>query len=241
MKNLFRVFAVLSFFLYLTPAHPAPVLVNHLTFGCASSCTSGPLNTVGSTIIFACIADKAGDGGFIISDSKGNTWTQGVPLNYNDGLGDSHVKFMYTVAPTNDAAMTFAVGGGTNFFMGVTIGAFKGTTGFQDQIAGTGNSASTTIQPGSITASLANSIYVSCLSMGYIGTASINSSFSIVDQIPLAAGSNYGSAMATKVSSGAENPTWTITGAGAALAAEIITFAPAPPSVVGPFFHSFPP
>lgn len=183
------------------PGHTAPV--------------SGAISTVGATIIviptqFYCC------NGFTptITDSLSNTWTA---LTVQTGAS-SKTLIYYSLNPTTGASHTFTLGAnlaGSGAFFGTgQVMAFSGSaTPVLDNQSGT-NAATNTIQPGSLTCSQSNCLYVTGFGTGYNGTDSVSVPFAqTFDQQAQGANSLGGAgSWYSQGTAAAVNPTWSVTG-----------------------------
>lgn len=171
--------------------------------------TTSAIDTTGATLLVVSATYSRG-GGFTLSDSKGNTWTA---LNIAQDGSFLENRLFYAANPTVGTGHTFTAAGG-NLFQDIAVVAFSGVptsspfdTGKQNTNAG----AIAAIAPGSSgTPSAAGSLLVSGFGGTYTSSPpTIGSSFSIEQTNPFSGGNNYGNSIAWKVSSTAENPTWT--------------------------------
>lgn len=147
-----------------------------------------------------------------LSDNKGNTYTK--LTERNDGAA-SKVGIAYCSNPTVGSGHTFTISGNFSDMMITAWSGAAATSVFDVEAAGGSSVSSTTVQPGSITPSQANSLIISTLSsvQNTPTTVSINGGFAISDQSALAGGLNYGNAQAYLIQTAASssNPTWTDT------------------------------
>jgi hypothetical protein len=154
-----------------------------------------------------------------VSDSKGNTWTALSTYGSSPYL----VRLFYCLNPSVGGSHTFSTT--ANIYV-LNVAAFSGVTAF-DAESGAGNGNATTIQPGSITPAVASGLFITALCFAELGTtASINSTFTILNGTSDAGGNNLLGSMAYKISSSAENPTWTKTGGNNEVNAAMATFKP---------------
>ncbi len=119
-------------------------------------------------------------------------------------------QICYAVNPTPSGSQTVTISGTVS---AVVFAAFSGvdTSSPFDQQNGFQNCSGSTCPPGSITPSANNELVVSSLCWTDAGNSSIDSGMTIIDQIPLVGGVNYGAVLAyiVQTSAGAINPTWT--------------------------------
>lgn len=178
----------------------------------ASVATTGPINTTGANLIIVAVGTYAGNSG-TISDSKSNTWT---PLTiYSASDPNSKIQFFYCLNPTTDAAHTFSTTPGFFNFTGVGVVAFSGVSAYVSESGLSG------FQPGSITATLNGSLFVTCST----ANSPVNSGFTGFDAAYIGGG-NIGCGIAYLIqgTAGAENPTWS--GAGYGPVSAMALFAP---------------
>jgi hypothetical protein len=136
-----------------------------------------------------------------LADSKSNTW---IPLvEYGGG---PRIRLFYCLGPTVGSGHTFT-GTASGGFPSVSVLALSGVLAASAFDAENGAAA---VQPGSVTPSEDNEILITSLSFYPSNTVSINSGFTISNQVDFSNGVNMGLAMAYKIqtSAGAENPTW---------------------------------
>ena len=206
--------------------------------------TTPAVDTTGATLIVVGFTDYVAGGGTpgVLSDSFGNTWT-GLGATSASGGTIFTSQLYYCANPTVGAGHTFTDTGTTRigsmvvaFFTGNTATPLDGHTG-ADTLSGA------TEQPGSITP-VANNELIITHSNGWTNgtTATIDSSFTIIDQETGVASQSGASALAylVQTTAGAVNPTWTwsgSTGVAATMAsfkaAAGAAFAAARPTVVG--------
>lgn len=225
-----------------SPASATITLVSHTKTSPAGSSggTTPAINATGAnllvaTVVVATAANPCG----AVSDSSGNTWTC---LNqYSNSF--NRIAILYVLNPTVSSSQTFTIAASNST---VEIAAFSGikTSSAFDVQNGLGNGSGSTFQPGSVTPSQNNSLFITTLGMhGTAVTASIDSGFIVTDQNPTN-GSYYGSALAYFIqgTAVAENPTWSTTLPLTFGPTSIAVFkgAPTPPGGSG-FIHSFPP
>lgn len=209
----------------------------------AGGTTSPAINTSGSPTVTLMVvgisAYQANIGTVTIADTGLNTWT---PLTSKSANKVAYTQLYYCLNPNTSAAHTVTFTTSTGNASGtVAVAAFSGvaTSSGYDQQSGNapGVNGASTVQPGSITPTNANSLFVTafCSTDNSSGTDTINSSFSITNQQPWTSGKYEGLALAYLVQSGGPtgvNPTWTVPSAGSSdLVAVMATFNPgaAPP------------
>jgi hypothetical protein len=182
--------------------------------------TTPAFDTTGANLFIASLVGGAGGVTALrLVDSESNIW---VPLSDVHLVGpELFQQLFYCVNPTTGAAQTFTgddIASG-QCYPSLEVQAWSGadTTPFDGFVSAKNNIDTAAIQPGSLSAPCANMLFVTgILINGNDGGSTIDSSFAISDQVAqnTPGGANYGSAMAYKVSSSSENPTWTNSPAG---------------------------
>ncbi len=187
--------------------------------------TTSAINTTSADTIFLTIACLASDTP-TISDSKTNTWT--LVRSQNDvGGAVKNVGYRSATPASVGSGHTFTVTPGT--FIGIAVTAFAGgaTSSIDDQVNSAGGGfGATTMQPGSITPSVNNTLVITTIEVSDGADAtSINGGFTIAAHV-IAGGSNFGAAIAylVQTTAAAANPTWTMTAGSNYLAATIADF-----------------
>ncbi len=170
----------------------------------AAVTTSG-IDTSGADLIVVAIS-QLGIGG-TLTDSKSNTWTA---LTAQGGAGFTRAgQLFYCASPTVGSGHTFTFTcGGSGFFCGICVEAFSGVdtgTPFDAESGAAGGVP----QPGSITPAGANELFVAGLEHGDATSESVDSGFTITDDIPNA-GNAIGCSMSylIETTATAQNPTW---------------------------------
>ena len=183
--------------------------------------TTSDLDTTGANLIVITIntysVPSSGP-----SDSKSNTWTE---LTMASDGGFHRVRVYYCYNPT--------VGSGHNFstslgYSGMGVMAFSGIASSPfDQESGASASSTTTVQPGSITPSQANTVQIFAWEHdNQVVTPSVNSGFTINGSVT-PSGGNYtggGSAYRIATSASAVNPTLTLSGTSNVLVCHLSVF-----------------
>lgn len=191
------------------------LLANAAAAGTGTTAVTGAIDTTGADLLI--VAGNSFDVAISVSDSKGNSWSSLTEY----GGASARVRLFYVRGGTVGSGHTFTITS-TVGFPCVAVLAFSGSVASPfDQESGAGAA-----QPGSVTPSEDNELLVSGLCFSPSGTISINSSFSISNQIDYAGGTNMGLAMAYKIqtSAGAENPTWSTTTSFTTRTSNIATF-----------------
>lgn len=195
------------------PLWAAAAFITNKAAGSAggNTVTTAAADTTGATLIMLGVAEVGGASTATPSDSKVNSAPTKIRT---DSSGTVQWSLFYLVPDPAKvgAGHTFTYTLNSSFpalfmtcFSGTSATPTDGNTGFNDV-------AITSIQPGSITPSASGDVFVAGMAFGGSRTISVSGTgWAISDQIDfLAAGGNYGGAMAYKVSagSGAENPTF---------------------------------
>lgn len=172
--------------------------------------TTPGINTTGACVIVIGVgANFSGTAG-TLSDSKGNTW---VPLTAHDRSTANSNQLYYCLNPTVGAGHTFTITSGQ---MGsITVQAFSETTSsvfFERESGATGVATVGTCQPGSLTPTNSNSLWILCntAQSGICGNTSVNSGFTTND---IASGTGVNEQISTYLIQGAAaalNPTVTL-------------------------------
>ncbi len=215
----------------------ALALVAHNVYGFGNNGgTSSPFNTGTCDLIVVALAYQSGSV-VTFSDSKSNSYTEEAPNGSNPTDGGSDVKFYYAYGTNiGDSALTFTISGGStavalawfSFTGAKTTDPFVAVNGANTGSPGT---AVSSMQPGSINT---NSGEVAITAMSNFGdtdntSRSIDSSFTLTDQVGFLSSNHYPIGAAYKFQTGAsENPTWSwSSGTQQWNRAAIITFAAA--------------
>jgi hypothetical protein len=186
--------------------------------------TTPDINTSGANLIVAAMGNYSAGSAGSVSENKGN----GAPTGLTTYLigGGERLRIFYWLNPSVGSGHNFSTTSGAASYPSLCVAAFSGVkiTSPWDKENGAFASAST-VQPGSITPSEDNELVVSAVEYDASRTMSINSSFSITDQINYGAGAHFGTALAylIQTSLAAVNPTWTA-GSTTSLTAAIACF-----------------
>lgn len=198
--------------------------------------TTAAMDTTGAKILIATLGTYGGDiTAAVITDSKSNTWTAVANCAGADTLNNTGL--WYAVNPTVgtghtvSATYTGAINESTAFFLSLAVAAFSGVaTSSPLGQNSCGNSTGGTVQPGSITpGSNGQLIITSATNVYAIETWSINSGFTITDQVQSDPGLDAGVALAyyLQPTAAAINPTWTGSGGSStSRASAIASFKP---------------
>lgn len=175
-------------------------------FGAIGGTTSS-MDTSGSNLLVACIWDLAAAGNNI-SDSKSNTWTA---LTAQTNANLSSVCY-YVLNPTVGTGHTFTT---TSHFVGVGVLAMStsGGTPVFDQQSGSAQNSPGTIQPGSLTPTVNNSLVVTAMG-SFNGTTgpSMPTGYTQVASNTTSTAEAGGMGYKIQTTASAENPTWTSDG-----------------------------
>jgi hypothetical protein len=187
----------------------SPVVSHSEGFGAGTGGTTSAIDTTGADTIFVEVAHQSA---LTPSDSKGNTWD--LIRNHDNGFGVQNS--LYRLGSGNATVGTGHTFTGTVVSgpMSIAIMAFAGgaTSSIDDQENSGGGIFGTTIQPGSITPSAANTLLVTGVTFSEDNNepSSIDGGFTIAASSGTVAG-HFGTGIAYLVQGGAAaaNPTWT--------------------------------
>lgn len=175
--------------------------------------TSAAADFTGADLIVATYIESfAGPSQLPFSDSLGNTWSH--VSGKSDARVETKTGLWYCLAPTVGSSQTFTIGGGTQF-QKAAINGYKVGVGFLSNNSGASTDNTSSIQPGSITASASPDLIIVMCGMSNTtipGGLTIDLGFDISNQS--AQGTNYGMAQAFLFQSTASavNPTISSTG-----------------------------
>lgn len=179
-------------------------------------------DTAGATLVVVAAVYYPAGGAHAVTDSKGNTWTA-----LSESVGAGGVRLYYNSAPVVGAGHTFTLASEGNIFPTIAVLALSGThatpVGGQNTAV---SSASVTLQPGSVTPAIANSVVITGINV-FTGTSLLaNGGYTVVassfvDSLSLGGGLAY----LIQTTPVATNPTWSWTTANDA-AAVIAAFKP---------------
>jgi hypothetical protein len=194
--------------------------------GTSGGGTSTGFNTSGANLIVLAIGSYPNGGATVtVSDTYFNMYT---PLTVH-GNSDVQVRLYYCASPTVGVAHQVTVSG-ASIYPSFQVAAFSGADASPfDQEIGQNPSVAQTIQPGSLTPSMANSLVVTGLgsensgaNTSYTADSGFTSYFTLYN-----GGNSEGSALAWRVSSVAQNPTWSLDISAAEIVPAMATFNPA--------------
>lgn len=172
------------------------------------SVTTSAVDTTGATGIVLAITQTTGT--TTPADSKGNTWTS-VSSQTSSFI---RAQLFYCVLPCSvGAGHTFSSNGGAATFSSITVLSFTGTSAstFYDSHQSSAAGGATSGQPGAVTCSLNNCLYVTAIGFdGASGTPTINLGFNTAVGTPFLAANHYGTFMSyfIQTTATALNPTW---------------------------------
>lgn len=160
------------------------------------------------------------------TDNLGNTYTAAVNVSSSGG---SNSAIHYAENPTVSGSLNVTCHAAISvmevavFSGAVTVSVFDSATSFYQTVSGT------SIQPGSRTPANDNSLIVSACGALASGAQSINSGFTITNQLTFSSGVNSSGALSYLIqgAKAAVNPTWTTDGGGFGYTASIAVFVAA--------------
>lgn len=202
--------------------------------GAANGGTSPPFNPTGATLLVANVSEYSGGTPHVtISDSSSNTWT--CLTSQNATPQETLDTLCYVANPTTTSSQTVTIAG-TGTFSTAQIAAFNGVRTLSpfDPGVQNGNKAGgplTTIQPGSVTPSLANSLVVTGISFGAPAgaiTVSGGGGYTQTDTQQYVASTTESGSLAYQIqtTATATNPTWTDGASASAASTTIAVFRP---------------
>lgn len=192
------------------------LLAHNLVTASTSTVTSSAIDSTGAGLIYVAVSYHHATQGGSVADSAGNTYT--LALSRFD-TNANWIDVYYCLNPINSGSLTATFtqpASGAN--ADIMISAFSGTAQF-DQTASNASSATTSIQPGSITPPANNGLV---LSTG----AWRNGPLGSLTGMTLLDSSGSGSAYSIQTTAAAINPTWTVS-TSAFMASTSISFLPA--------------
>lgn len=175
--------------------------------------TTGSIDTTGCNFLIVGVVLGGGVSAGTLTDSKSNTWT-GL-TQATGGFSDRYSQFFYCESPTVGSGHTFSISGTSNF-PSLTIAGFSGvgTSSFDVQNNNPGG-VSTSVTTGSVTPSVDNELLVAMLNYDDTVSATVDSGFTITDDITNGSFGHTNNAMAYLVETTAttKNPTFSWTNA----------------------------
>ncbi len=176
-----------------------------------NSVTTVGVDTTGADFLVACVSRYSGGGAAPLTDSKSNTWT---PLTDRIVGTAAGCRLYYCASPTVGSGHTFSASG-TGVYPSVAALAFSGAnvaSVFGAESAGGGGDGQTSVQPGSLTPSEDNALWVTGV-ISYNGNVqSIDGGFTAQELVANVGGQHVslGLAFLIQTSAAAANPTWSI-------------------------------
>ncbi len=192
----------------VAPRPPAGgiALVAHTAAGsvAGNDITTPPIATTGASLLVAMVTDQGPAPA--LTDSKGNTWTALTLPSSPAQKG----QLFYVKTPTVGSGHTFSTNVGAGAVPAVAVAAFSGTAGLAADLDTASATTGMSIQPGSGTPAHANEVIVTGMSSSGTDADSIDSGFTITDQLPLLGFAHFGIALAYLIqgAAAAVNPTW---------------------------------
>lgn len=191
--------------------------------GSSTTATTSAVDTTGANYI-AIAYSWFGGGTPTVFDNKGNSPT--ATTKYSNASG-GNIQVAYFEAPTVGSGHTFTIAsGGSAIYPAICMQALDGVASSAlDQQNGAITDGSS-INTGSVTPTDPNEVLLTALIKGLSGTNSIDSGFTISNQIDYVGAGNMGCSLAYKIqtTAGAENPQWSWSGTDTYCAATILTF-----------------
>jgi hypothetical protein len=159
------------------------------------SVTTDPIDTTGASLIVLHVVYWGG--AFSLSDSKGNTWTQGLGQNTSSFMTE-HV--IYALAPTVGTNHTFTLG---NSRCSITVAAYSGVSAYDGNKNDDGVVSGTTFATGSVTPSQNNCLVIAAAGFGEdgvgpsAGSVSVSGgSLAIIENVNAVSANNQGNTLA---------------------------------------------
>ncbi|MFM2357274.1 MAG: hypothetical protein RJA61_11 [Candidatus Parcubacteria bacterium] len=203
-----KLFIFLFITLYIVPFQTQAAFNLIANTGAGSSggnnVTTGAIDTTGANLIVVVVSWYSGAAN-TLSDSKGNTWTALTAY----AAGNTQQRIYYAYNPTVGSGHTFTATNSS--YPSIAVSAWSGAaTSPYDVENGSSGSGITSKQPGSVTPSENNELIITGLGFDTSNTLSINSGFTISNQLNYTVGNYMGGAMAylVQTTSAAVNPTW---------------------------------
>lgn len=206
----------------------AIALVAHVAAQDKDAVTSSAVDTTGATILVVGLSRYQAGGAVTITDSKGNTYTA---LTAQASSNVAYSRIYYCPNPTVGSGHTFTGTGSESYFT-IAAAAFSGVTttspfDVENGAVSPSSGAAPVISTGSVTPTNAGSLAAAVVAICDNGTtASVDSSYSISDQMVWVNNTAEGVALAWKEISAASNPQFTISGGVTDSSAVIAVFKP---------------
>lgn len=204
------------------------LIANNATYGDASGVTNGAsINSTGANLIVVLGVNYDGVARPTLSDSKGNSWSEGITRARTGS--DQEVTVFYCIPTSTGAAHTFSFGG-TDTYASVFVQAYSGAASSsvydtdRDSSAVTGSA--TTLAAGSVTPSADNYLVVFGLGLATTSTLSLDSPGTISNQLAWTSGQAYGGGMGYNIQTTPTpvNPAWSFSGGGTSMVAVAACF-----------------
>lgn len=161
------------------------------------------IDTTGASLIVVGINYFLGAGSATLSDSKGNTWTALTLVSESTANG----RLYYCVNPTVGSGHTFTLTASGAVRASVAAMAFSNAGAFDQESSS--HAVAETRQPGSLTPSSSDSLFVTMLASQSNGGDSINAGFTLSETIAdTASHLSLSVAYLVQESPAAVNPTW---------------------------------
>lgn len=191
--------------------------------------TTGTFDSTGANHLLVGVALFNGAGHASIgdiSDSKGNSWSLRTLYATAGGIEIALYQGLQTMTVGTGHTVTFTRSGS---FPSIAASAWSGAALSVVLDAQTGNNggSASTIQPGSLSPSQDNDLLFTAVAAGGTTITSIDSGFSILDNVNAANSEPLAVAYKIQTTAGAENPTWTLAGTGDVTANQSAWFAAA--------------
>lgn len=219
-----------------SPAYASFSLVAHTgaTSSDTHTVTTSGINTTGANLILVAIGyyqDPGAGVPCVLSDSVGGNSNTYTALTAHSSADATSGKLFYTVPTHVGSGHTFTCTDGSGFatFPGITVTAWSGAAGdppLDQQNRAESMGSVTTVQPGSITPGQTNELLITTIThIEASASVTVDSGFTVSDDIHLASGTGFGIAMAYIIETSivAKNPTWTTT-TSHELVSDIISF-----------------
>lgn len=193
----------------LTIASCRATLVVHTTAASTNgtSVTTSAIDTTTSHSLFLIVTQNTPESG-TLTDSKSNTW---VPLTAQSPFSAGSLRIYYCVnSPTVGSGHTFTWTAGGSQLPSIAVAAFTDIVSFESESGNIGGSTDS-VQPGSLTPSLDNSILITGeIDVAVGSSATVDQGFTISDSTNVVAATSYATRLAylIETTATAKNPTW---------------------------------
>ena len=176
--------------------------------GTTAAATTAAIDATGATAFLGCVIERTPQS-VVLTDSEGSTWNS---LTSQSDDGNDHVTTIYWSNPSSVSATHTFTATSSDWVGHLYMTAWSGViVNPFDQQNGVVQTASSTVQPGSITPTNPNQIVLTC-STNDNTTNSIDGGFTLLLTDPL--GTSYGGALSylIQTTAAAANPTTTFSG-----------------------------